>query len=199
VLEGIILWLVNWIERLGYLGIVALMFIESSFVPFPSEVVIPPAGYLAAKGRMYLPAVILCGTLGSLLGAMFNYAIGVKLGRPFLERYGRKLLISPRTLQKADSFFERHGHISTFIGRLLPGIRQYISLPAGLSRMPLLPFCLYTCLGAGMWVTVLALVGYWFGGNEELLRRHLKEVSIGVALFALTVGILYLLKLRRGG
>lgn len=193
------LWVLRWIEGLGYLGIIALMFVESSFFPFPSEVVIPPAGYLAAQGKMDLLGVILCGTLGSLLGALLNYFLALKLGRPFLDRYGNRLLVSRRTLEKAEGFFDRHGAISTFVGRLLPGIRQYISLPAGFSRMSLVPFCLYTSLGAGIWVTVLALVGYWFGNNQEALREHLREVSLGVILLAAVVVGLYVLHLRRRG
>ncbi|HOM24799.1 MAG TPA: DedA family protein, partial [Thermosynergistes sp.] len=134
-LQTLIEWLVSTIGRLGYPGIAALMFLESSFFPFPSEVVMPPAGYLAAQGRMNLWVAITMGTLGSLLGALFNYWVAVRFGRPFLERYGKYLFISEETLKKAEQFFLNHGHISTFIGRLLPGIRQYISLPAGLARM----------------------------------------------------------------
>lgn len=191
------LWVLRCIEGLGYWGIVTLMFVESSFFPFPSEVVIPPAGYLASKGKMDILGVILCGTAGSLLGALFNYVLALRFGRPFLERHGQKVFISPKALQKADLFFRRHGAISTFIGRLLPGIRQYISLPAGFSRMPLFPFCLYTTLGAGIWVTVLAFLGYWFGNNEEALRQHLREVSLGLVLLAAVVAGLYLLLAKK--
>jgi membrane protein DedA with SNARE-associated domain len=113
-------------------------------------VVIPPAAYLAGGGKMNIGMVIFCGTLGSLLGAVFNYWIALKFGRPFFVKYGRYLLISPKSLEKADRFFERHGYISTFVGRLLPGIRQYISLPAGLARMNILAFCTATVLGAGL-------------------------------------------------
>jgi len=156
------------------------MALESSFFPFPSEVVIPPAAYLAASGKMNIGMVILCGTLGSLIGALFNYWLAFKFGRPFFEKHGRYLLVSPRSLEKADRFFERHGHISTFIGRLLPGIRQYISLPAGLSRMNVLAFCAATVLGAGIWVLVLAAVGYWFGRNEQLVLQNLHWVTLAL-------------------
>ena len=111
--------LLNTVGHWGYPGIVVLMALESSFFPFPSEVVIPPAAYLAASGKMNLGMVIFCGSLGSLLGAIFNYWIALKFGRPFFEKYGRYLLISSISLEKADRFFEHHGHISTFIGRLL--------------------------------------------------------------------------------
>lgn len=173
-----VVWLSTTVGQWGYPGIVVLMALESSFFPFPSEVVVPPAAYLAASGKMNLGMVIFCGTLGSLLGAAFNYWIALKFGRPFLERYGRYLLVSPRSLEKAERFFERHGHISTFIGRLLPGIRQYISLPAGLARMNIFAFCVATVLGAGIWVVVLACLGFWFGRNEQLVMQHLHWVTL---------------------
>lgn len=173
-----VFWLAHTVGQWGYPGIVMLMALESSFFPFPSEVVIPPAAYLAASEKMNLGMVILCGTLGSLLGAVFNYWIALKFGRPFFEKYGKYLLVSPRSLEKADRFFERHGHISTFIGRLLPGIRQYISLPAGLARMGIFTFCAATVLGAGIWVLVLAGLGFWFGRNEQLVMQNLHWVTL---------------------
>ena len=173
-----VVWLADTIGQWGYPGIVMLMALESSFFPFPSEVVIPPAAYLAASGKMNLGMVVFCGTLGSLLGALFNYWIALRFGRPFFEKYGRYLLVSHQSLEKADRFFERHGHISTFIGRLLPGIRQYISLPAGLARMGVSTFCVATALGAGLWVLVLAVLGFWFGRNEQLILQNLQWVTL---------------------
>lgn len=190
-LHEIIVWLAHTVGQWGYPGIVVLMFLESSFFPFPSEVVIPPAGYLAAGGEMNIGMVILCGTLGSLLGAVFNYGLASKYGRPFFEKYGRYLLVSPETLMKADLFFERHGHISMFIGRLVPGIRQYISLPAGLARMNLFAFCSATVLGAGLWVVVLAAMGYWFGRNEELVLRHLHWITLVLLMGCAGLVVLY--------
>ena len=143
-------WLVDTIGEMGYTGIISLMFLESSFFPFPSEVVMPPAGYLAWEGEMSLPLVLLSGIAGSLLGALFNYWLAVKLGRPFLIKYGKYFFVSEESINKADEFFSRHGHISTFVCRLLPGIRQYISLPAGIARMPMKSFLLFTTLGAGI-------------------------------------------------
>jgi len=173
-----VVWLANTVGQWGYPGIVMLMALESSFFPFPSEVVIPPAAYLAATGKMNIGMVILCGTLGSLLGAVFNYWLAMKFGRPFFEKHGRYLLVSPKPLENADRFFERHGHVSIFIGRLLPGIRQYISLPAGLARMNIFAFCSATVLGAGLWVLVLAGMGYWFGRNEQLVLQNLRWVTL---------------------
>jgi membrane protein DedA with SNARE-associated domain len=192
-LHNIIAWLVNTIGQLGYPGIVCLMFLESSFFPFPSEAVIPPAGYLAAAGTMNLWMVIAMGILGSLLGSLFNYWIALKLGRPFFERYGRYLLISKRSLDKAERFFDVHGHITTFVGRLLPGIRQYISLPAGVARMNLALFCLFTGLGAGIWVATLALVGYWVGNNQEIVTTYLHHIVIGAVVLSFLIVLLYLM------
>jgi membrane protein DedA with SNARE-associated domain len=193
----LVVWLANTVGQWGYPGIVLLMALESSFFPFPSEVVIPPAAYLAASGKMNIGMVILCGTLGSLLGALFNYWLALKFGRPFFEKHGRYLLISPRSLAKADRFFERHGHISTFVGRLLPGIRQYISLPAGLARMNIFAFCAATVLGAGIWVLVLAALGYWFGRNEQLVLQNLHWITLVLVFVCLGMVVIYWRKWSR--
>jgi membrane protein DedA with SNARE-associated domain len=169
VLETIVHWLTETIFALGYPGIVVLMAIESSFFPFPSEVVLPPAGYLAAQGRMNVYLVIGSGLLGSLLGALLNYYIAILVGRPFLHRYHRLFLMRESSLERAEEFFRRHGEISTFVGRLIPVIRQLISLPAGVSRMRLDRFASYTALGAGIWCVVLTVVGYIVGRNAEMV------------------------------
>lgn len=146
---------------------------------------------------MNLLAVIASGILGSLLGALFNYWIAVHWGRPFFERFGKYFLVTPSALDKADRFFARHGHISTFTGRLLPVIRQYVSLPAGIARMPLGSFCFFTSLGSGLWVVVLALVGYWIGNNQDLVHLALQRISfVLVGGCVLLVGA-YVWRLRR--
>lgn len=188
----VVTWIVDTVSLWGYPGIIILMFLESSFFPFPSEIVITPAGYLAAQGEMSLGLVIGSGVIGSLLGAFFNYWLAVKWGRPFFERYGRYLLISHASLERADRFFARHGHISTFVGRLLPGIRQYISLPAGLARMNLMLFAVFTALGAGIWVVILALVGYFIGNNQALIGQYLHQIMIAVLLFCLLLIAAYI-------
>lgn len=193
----LVVWLAGTVGQWGYPGIVILMSLESSFFPFPSEVVIPPAAYLAAGGKMNIGMVILCGTLGSLLGAVFNYWLALQFGRPFFEKHGRYLLISPRSLAKADRFFEHHGHISTFVGRLLPGIRQYISLPAGLARMNVFIFCAATVLGAGIWVVVLAAIGYWFGRNEQLVLQNLHWLTLALAGGCAILMFIYWLRWKR--
>ncbi|WP_419785524.1 DedA family protein [Pseudodesulfovibrio sp.] len=190
-LHHVIAGLVAAVGHWGYPGIVILMALESSFFPFPSEVVIPPAAYLAACGQMNIGLVILCSILGSLLGAVFNYWLAMKLGRPFFERNVRRMLINPESLAKADRFFARHGNISTFTGRLLPVIRQYISLPAGLARMNFPAFCAATALGAGIWVLILAALGYGFGQNEQMVLRNLHWVSLILAAVCGTILLLY--------
>ena len=160
---------------MGYLLIILLMALESSFFPFPSEVVIPPAGFLCAQGKMNLFLVILSGIVGSVLGALFNYYISYRWGRKMVLNLGEKFGLTVARLSWVEAFFERHGEITTFIGRLLPGIRQYISLPAGLGKMDLGRFILFTALGSGIWVTILALLGYFVGDNLELIRQLLKR------------------------
>ena len=172
IFHRVVAFIVATVGKLGYTGIVVMMFLESSFFPFPSEVVIPPAGYLASRGRMNLGWVIAAGVAGSLLGALFNYWLAVVLGRPVLLRYGRYVGLTPRAMDRVERFFRDHGEISTFVGRLVPGIRQYISFPAGLARMPLVPFAVYTALGAGIWVAILAAIGYVVGNNRELVLRY---------------------------
>ncbi len=180
---SIIEWIVRTVDAWGYFGIFAAMFLESSFFPFPSEVIMIPAGYLAFQGKMNLYAAIFMGIAGSLAGALFNYWLAVRFGRRFLLRYGRYLFLDEKGLAKLERFFARHGEISTFNGRLIPGVRQYISLPAGLARMSLGRFALYTSLGAGIWVTVLALLGYFLGAHEERVRATLHDATL-VALAA---------------
>jgi membrane protein DedA with SNARE-associated domain len=195
-LYQIIDWIVLTVSDLGYPGIIIMMFLESSFIPFPSEVVMIPAGYLAYKGEMNLVLAILAGTLGSLMGALLNYYLAIKLGRPFLLRYGKYVMFNEASLQRMEDFFARHGHVSTFTGRLIPVVRQYISLPAGLARMNVVTFSFYTSLGAGIWVTILALLGYYIGGNELLIREYLRDIIIILAV-SIVIGVAVYLRLQR--
>jgi membrane protein DedA with SNARE-associated domain len=198
VIETVVHWLTETILRLGYPGIVVLMALESSFFPFPSEVVLPPAGYLAAQGRMNAWLAFGSGLLGSLIGAVFNYFLAVKLGRPLLHKYHRFLLMRESSLNRAEEFFRRHGEISTFVGRLIPVIRQLISLPAGLARMRVDRFAAYTALGAGIWCAVLTYIGWYVGrhssmvsGIDALLESpEMREYSSRVALWLIPVLIL---------
>ena len=197
IISALTSWLVDTIGSMGYTGIISLMFLESSFFPFPSEVVMPPAGYLAWKGEMSLSLVLLSGIAGSLLGALFNYWIAVTLGRPFLLKYGKYFFISPESIDKADKFFQKHGHVSTLVGRLLPVIRQYISLPAGIARMPMKTFMLFTTIGAGAWVTVLTFAGYLLGEHQDMLKEYLHIITIACIGLAVLIAGGYILYLRR--
>ncbi len=196
-MQKIVSFIVASIFKLGYPGIIALMFLESSFFPFPSEVVIPPAGYLASQGKMNLVIVIFCGIAGSVLGALFNYYIALLWGRKFILKYGKYVFFDEKKLNKCEVFFENHGHISTFIGRLLPGIRQYISFPAGLAKMNLFLFIIFTALGAGIWVVILAYIGYWVGNNKELIAKYSHIATISLLLFCIFLVIFYLTKLKK--
>ncbi|MFY4808400.1 DedA family protein [Aliarcobacter butzleri] len=196
-LSNIINFIVETIGDLGYFGIFILMFLESTVFPIPSEVVMIPAGYLAHKGEMNIYIVILLGILGSLGGALFNYYFALKFGRKFLMKYGKYFLVSHESIEKTEKFFKNHGHISTFSGRLIPGLRHYISLPAGLARMNLFVFCLYTTLGATIWVIILTLLGYYIGDNEELVKEYLRYLIVGLLLCLTLLGILYYKKIKK--
>jgi len=180
-------FIVDTVGTLGYVGIFFMMFLESSFVPFPSEVVMIPAGYLVYKGEMNLYLAIFAGVSGSLFGALFNYYLAIKFGRQFLVKYGRYVFIKEETVHKMETYFEKHGHISTFAGRLIPAVRQYISFPAGIAKMNLFKFSLYTSLGAFIWVVILTILGYYIGENQELIHEYLRYIIITI-LFLLSVG-----------
>lgn len=186
-------WLIETIGTMGYLGIIFLMFVESSFIPLPSELVIPPAGYLISQNQMSWFGVIASGTAGSVLGALFNYAIAVFLGRPFILRYGKYFWISENRFKKGEDFFLRHGNISTFIGRLILGVRQYISFPAGLARMNLKKFCFYTAAGAGIWVWILAYIGYFVGNNKDKILQASRQWSVYIIICSVLVIAVYII------
>ncbi len=158
------------------------MAIEGSFIPFPSEVVIPPAAWKAAQGDLNVYFVVITGTLGALFGSLINYFLSYYLGRKIVyafadTRIARMLLITPEKVEKAENYFVKHGRSSTFIGRLVPGVRQLISIPAGLSKMPLKDFILYTIYGAGIWNIILAAMGYFLYSQQELLSLYYHELS----------------------
>jgi membrane protein DedA with SNARE-associated domain len=174
--------LLDFSSSLGYWGVFLLMTIESSFIPFPSEIVIPPAAYLAFKGEMSVVLVVVFGILGSLVGASVNYFIARSLGRFLVHelvehKLAKYLLLSKRKIERAEKYFLEYGGISTFIGRLFPAVRQLISLPAGFVKMSFLRFIFYTTLGAGLWVVVLAAAGYYFGEHQELLMGYLGNLK----------------------
>jgi len=183
-------WVTDQIFDMGYLGIFLLMLIESSFIPFPSEIVLIPAGYLASKGDMNITMIMFSSLIGSIMGALINYFGALYVGRKFLLKYGKYILVSEETLNKMESFFKKHGAISTFSGRLIPGIRQLISIPAGLSKMDLKIFILYTSLGAIIWSAILVVLGYMIGENQTLINEYLPQIiTVTLVSVAIIIGI----------
>ncbi len=189
-------WLVQNILDMGYMGIFLLMMIESSFIPFPSEIVLVPAGYLAHQGEMSITAIFFASLFGSLAGAFINYFGALIIGRQLLMRFGKYFFISNSAMEKMEIFFQKHGPISTFTGRLIPGIRQLISIPAGLSKMPLLPFTIYTALGAGIWSMVLIMLGYIVGENEELITTYLHQITLAVLGTLVVLVFVYIRRIK---
>lgn len=201
VFQGIVDFLINLINSLGYLGIFLGMTIESSFFPFPSEVILIPAGVLISKGEMSFVLVFLAGILGSLLGALINYFLALYFGRGavnlLVDKYGKFIFINNHSIEKSEKYFVKHGEITTFVGRLIPGIRQLISLPAGFGKMPLGKFLFYTGLGAGIWSLILILSGYWFGENQALIEQNLSVVGLVLLAMAFSMILIYMIKRKR--
>ncbi len=201
-LERLVDWLLHALLDLGYPGIMALMAMESSVLPVPAELVMPPAGYWVAKGEMNVWIVLACGTIGSIVGALANYWLAQLLGRALVRRFGRYLLLTERSLNRTERFFADHGEISTLVGRLLPVVRHLISIPAGIARMNLSRFVLFTGLGAFAWCAVLTGIGYFLGRHEDVLRndevrRYVGRVlSVVVPVLAAGVAV-YVIRHRR--
>lgn len=185
--------IIDWyMQNMSYLTIILLMAIESTFLPLPSELVIPPAAWKAAQGEMNIFLVILAGTVGALLGSLINYTLAYFLGRKIIyafadTRFAHMCMVTPDKVKKAEDYFVAHGRTSTFIGRLVPGVRHLISIPAGLAKMPLRDFMLYTFVGAGIWNVILAMLGYFLYSQQELLNRYFHELSIVL----LVLGVLF--------
>jgi membrane protein DedA with SNARE-associated domain len=188
--------IIESIGTIGYLGIFFLMFLESSFFPFPSEVVMIPAGYLAFKGEMNIYLAVTSGILGSVVGAVFNYYLALRFGRKFLLKYGKYFFLKEESLDKLETFFSKYGEVSTFNGRLIPGIRQYISLPAGLSKMNIYRFSIFTALGAGIWVIVLTALGYFLGSNEDMLKEYLHLATIIAIISVGLITLFYIIRTK---
>lgn len=193
-----------FVENANYLFVFVFMVVESSFIPFPSEVVVPPAAYLActntgAGADMNIWLVVIVATAGALVGAFINYYIALWIGRPVVysfadSRFGHMLMINREKVVKAEEYFDKHGAVSTFVGRLIPAIRQLISIPAGISKMNIGQFALYTSLGAGVWNGILALLGYWLSlsvapdqlfEKVEEYNKYLTYAGYGLALVCL--------------
>lgn len=206
-MSSVIMWCLG---HLNYWTILLFMTIESSFVPFPSEVVVPPAAWLAANGQngLNIAGVVIVATVGACLGALINYGLAVLLGRPIVyafarSRWGHLCLINEEKVMQAEKYFDKHGAVSTFFGRLIPAVRQLISIPAGLARIKLSTFVLFTALGAGIWNLVLAIIGYSLSKvpgiqtPEQIAEASAKYSHvIGYAILAVVVAVIAVVIIR---
>lgn len=190
--------LADWyMSHMNYFTITLLMAIESSFVPLPSEVVIPPAIWQALRtGELNIYLVVLFATVGAIIGAMFNYLMARWLGRVIVyslaeSKVGKLFLLNQRKVEHAEAYFNRHGRSSTFIGRLIPGIRHLISIPAGLAKMNVKQFVLYTAMGSGIWHIILAVLSYYLYSQQDLLMKYMHELSLTL----LAAGVLFVIYL----
>ncbi len=208
--EKVVAW---YAENLNYGTVALLMTVESSFIPFPSEVVVPPAAYAACnpESSLYVTEnrwvnigfVIVAATLGALLGALINYYLALFFGRPLVNwfaesRLGSLCLVDREKVEKSEVFFRKYGISSTFFGRLIPVVRQLISIPAGIARMRMLPFVIFTSLGAMIWNVILAVVGYYAHGQQEIINRYSRELSWAILIGAALFGIYLAYKFLRG-
>jgi len=191
----------NTINSLGYLGIALLMGLENIIPPIPSELIMPLAGFVVTQGQMNFVLVVIAGTIGSVLGATPWYFLGKYWGlnrtMKIADRYGKWLTLSGKDVEKAKDWFDRRGYVATGIGRLVPGVRTYISIPAGISKMPLIPFLIYSTIGSLFWVTLLTSAGYVFGANYEKVGLYLKPVSIATLIIILAITIYWIIKRKR--
>lgn len=179
--------IVDLVNTFGYLGIFLMTFVESTFIPIPAEITLIPAGYLIQQGKMNAGIVWIVSVIGTLGGSLFNYFIAYHFGRKLLIQYGKYLFIDEKKLKKMENFFSKHGAISMFTGRLLPGVKHFISFPAGLGKMNLKTFSFFTLAGAAIWCAILLALGYMIGENEHLIKKYLKQVNY--LIFVIVVGI----------
>lgn len=193
-------WVLAIMAKFGYLGIIFAMFAENVFPPIPSEVIMPAAGFAVARGDLNLLLVIVAGTLGSVLGALPLYYFGSLFNKErlidFTEKYGKYVFVKPDDVISADDWFNKHGKKAVFFGRMVPGIRSLISIPAGMNKMPLPPFIILTTAGAAIWTTLLTLAGYHFGQNYEVIEKFLAPYSKIFLGAAIVIVIIWLLRRR---
>lgn len=192
---------VHAVWSLGYPWIFIMMTIESSFIPFPSEVAMIPAGYLASTGEMSFIIAFIAGTLWALTWSIINYILWLKLGWPIVKKlihkYGKYILLNENHYSQAEIYFQKHGSITTFLWRFIPAVRQLISLPAGTFRMNFAKFCLYTALGAGIWNLILMTLGYVAWENKELINMYSKEILAITLFLVIIIWLLYYIKNKR--
>lgn len=194
-------WVQGLMDSMGYLGILLLMILENLFPPIPSELIMPSAGFAAARGDLSLPLVILMGVLGSVIGTLPLYYIGRAFGEERLvawaDRHGKWLTLSGQDIRRADDWFDRHGAKAVLFGRLVPGIRSLLSLPAGMSEMPMPKFLIYSAIGSGLWSTALAYAGYVLGENYDRVEQYISPVSKIVLVGLAVAALAWFLKRRR--
>ena len=178
-------WLIEIIVKLGYFGIFLGMFLESTLVPIPSEAVMIPAGMAVAKQQLNFVLVVFFGIFGNVLGAVFSYYLALWLGKPILLKVGLFFWIKPQTITKIEIFFLKYGEISVFVGRLLPGFRHFISIPAGIAKMNITKFLFYTTLGSTIWTTILVIFGYYFSLHQEYLLNNFKIIIVFLIIILL--------------
>ena len=193
-------WVLIIMAKFGYLGIIFAMFAENVFPPIPSELIMPAAGFAVARGDLNLILVILAGTLGSVLGALPLYYLGRLLNEDrllvFTQKYGKYVFVKPSDIRSSSVWFDKHGSKAVFFGRMVPGIRSLISIPAGMSKMPILPFLVFTALGSSIWTSLLTIAGYYFGENYEVIEIMLAPYSKGFLLLAVVIIIAWFIKRR---
>ncbi len=185
-------YLVLLVDSVGYWGIFIGMFLESTFIPIPSEIIMIPVGIAAAYGKFNIYLAIFVGVFGNLLGAIFNYYIAIHYGRPILDKIGKYFFVKKSTIASIEKFFNKHGSFSTFTGRLIPGVRHYISLPAGIAKMHFGKFCFYTASGSALWVTILTYMGFLIGENKELIQQYLHLAIIICMILCLSLALIYI-------
>jgi membrane protein DedA with SNARE-associated domain len=188
--ESIVAFAVNFVESAGYPGLFILMVMESTFMPIPSEAVMPPAGFLIEEGKFSFPAVIFIATLGSIVGSLISYCIGSWGGKPFIDKFGKYLLLDSHHLAITEHYFNRWGNITILVGRFIPVVRHLISLPAGIGKMNLFKFILYTIIGAGAWNALLAYAGYVLKSNWTEITKY-SHIGDVIVLTVIAAAVLY--------
>lgn len=194
---NIILDLVNVVEKFGYLGIFIMTIAEGTFIPIPNEVTLIPAGFLVTKGKLALIPVLIFSILGNFIGSMISYSIARMLGRKFIMNYGKYVGLHSERLKKMEDFFHKYGKVSVFLGRIVPGVKHFISFPAGLAKMDGRLFSIYSSAGGGLWVTTLILIGMLIGNNESAIELFISRMNWSIWLVSIVIILIYIVYSRR--
>ena len=195
-IEEIVRLILDFVQTFGYFGIFFMTFIESTFIPIPSEFTLIPAGYLIAKGEMNMVYVLIASLSGTLAGSLLNYAIAHYFGRKLFINYGKYFFLKPGQLHSLELFFNKYGRVSTFFGRILPGVKHFISFPAGLTRMDLRLFCIYTFIGSFIWLSFLLYLGHVISTNERLISAYIKRFNFIIISIVILVAIFIYIKIK---